>query len=71
MISLDLDDYDQVEESQIRARAAVTKSKNLEQLLKVADQWREAELTPVFIIAQDEPMIIACVSLETFGKAFN
>ena len=67
----ELDDYERIEEDRIRLRAETTKSKSLKHLLKIADEWREAGCTPVFIIAQEEPMIIACVAEETFGHPSN
>jgi hypothetical protein len=67
----DIDDYEHIDEERIVQRAKETKSKSLNHLLKIAAEWREAGCTPVFIIAQDEPMIIACVSEETFGKLYN
>lgn len=67
----DLDEYEQIDEERIVQRAQETKSKSLNRLLAVAAEWREAGCTPVFIVAQDEPMIIACVSEETFNKPYN
>ena len=62
----DLDDYEQIPEDQVRSRAA--ESRSFRQLLQVAREWREADCTPVFIVAQNDPMVIACVSIESFGK---
>lgn len=67
----DLDSYEQVEESVIQQRAEATKDKSLLHLLKIAQEWRDADCTPVFIIAQHDPMVIAVVSEETFGIDFN
>jgi hypothetical protein len=67
----DLDDYERVDEDRLRDQAATTKSRSLARLLAVADEWREAGCTPVFIIAREDPTIIACVAEETFGKAYQ
>lgn len=64
----DLEDYEQIEEDHVRARAELTKSASLAHLLKIADEWRAADCTPVFIVFQEDPMILACVSEESFGK---
>jgi hypothetical protein len=71
VITKDLDDYEHMDEEFLRNRAATTKSKSLMQLLEVADEWREAGCTPVFIVAQEEPMILACVALESFGRPYH
>jgi hypothetical protein len=63
-----LDDYERVDEKNVQTQASMTGSKSLKRLLRIADQWREAGCTPVFIIYQEEPTILACVSEETFGK---
>jgi len=62
-----LDDYERVDEKNVQTQASMTGSKSLKRLLRIADQWREAGCTPVFIIYQEEPTILACVSEETFG----
>jgi hypothetical protein len=67
----DLEDYEQIDEERIIQRAKETKSKSLNHLLKIAAEWREAGCSPVFIVAQEEPMIIACVAEETFGKYYH
>ncbi len=67
----DLEDYEHIDEERIRARAKETKSKAMMRLLAVAEEWRAAGCTPVYIIVQEEPTIVACVSKETFGKDPN
>lgn len=68
-----LEDFEHVEEARIRTQVAMggKSNKNLRMLLEVADEWREAGCTPVFIVAQEEPMIIACVAEETFNRPYN
>jgi hypothetical protein len=71
-----LDDFDVIPEERIRSMAATSglSGKNsFTRLLKIADEWREAGCTPVFIIADDreEDMVIGCVAEETFGRYLN
>ena len=64
----DIEDFEQVEEEHLRNRYDVTKAPSLGHMLKMADEWREADCTPVFIILQEDPVVIAVVAKETFGK---
>lgn len=68
---LDIEDFERVEEDYLRNRYANTKAPSLAHMLKIADEWREAGCTPVFLVVNEEPTIIACFSLETFGKYTN
>lgn len=67
----DLDDYERIDENRLRTEAVSTKSRSLNKLLEVADEWREAGCTPVFIVISENPDIIACVSEETFNRDYN
>lgn len=67
----DLDSFEQIDEAVIRQRAEETKDKTLLHLLKIADEWREADCTPVFIVAQYNPTAIAVVAEETFGRLYH
>lgn len=67
----DLEEYEQIDEKLIRQRAEMTRSKSLNHLLEIAEEWREADCTPVFIVAQNDPMVIACVAIERFGKPYH
>lgn len=66
-----LEDFERIEESEIKARAEATGADSLDKLLRVATEWREAGCTPVFIIAQYNPTVIACVAEETFGQYYQ
>lgn len=67
----DIEDFERVEESYLRKRYEVTKVPSLGSILKMADEWREAGCTPAFVVVNDEPTVIACVSEESFGKYIN
>lgn len=64
----DLDAYEHIDEETIRKRAEETNDRALKHLLKIAEEWREADCTPVFIIAQYDPAVVAVVARETFGQ---
>ena len=66
-----IEDFDRVEESFLRKRYEITKAPSLENILKMADEWREAGCTPAFVVVNEEPILIMCVAEETFGKYIN
>lgn len=66
-----IDEFERIPEEQLRKRYAVTQAPSLGHILKMADEWRAAGCTPAFLIVNDEPTIIACVSEESFGKFIN
>ena len=72
MRTMDLNDYDQISEEQIKNAAITTGSDNFKKLLKIADEYREAGCTPRIIVwSKDDDNILACVAEETFGKKLN
>lgn len=75
-MSRSLDDFDTISEDRIRNMAAtsgVDGKRTFTKLLDIAQEWRAAGCTPVFIIAddQEERMVIGCVAEETFGRYLN
>lgn len=69
-----LDDYEQLPEEYVRNLAATSGPGNtFLGLCEVADEWKAANCTPVFILASErgESMMIACVAAESFGKYLN
>lgn len=67
----DLEDFDQISEEAIRTEIALGDS-SLKGLLAIADEWREAGMTPVFIgVGSGKSYKIGCVAKENFGKYVN
>ncbi len=63
-----LDDFDHIEEDVLRQKAENLKSASLIELLRIGQEWRDAGCTPVYIVYQENPTILACVAEETFGR---
>lgn len=65
------DHVHEIDEEVIRAAAVHTggKDNNFHKLLKLAEEWKEADCTPVFItIPNSDGDVIGCVSRETFDR---
>lgn len=71
-----VDDFDQIDESEIQSMAVAAGGKKnaFKRLLTIAQEYKDADCTPVFIIVKDggeEGSILACVAKETFGRMLN
>jgi hypothetical protein len=71
MKKLNLDDFAQVPEERVRAMCAQNggERSSFYELLKIADEWRAAGCTPIFIVTDDseDHYMMACVAQECFG----